>query len=481
MIHPNLHHVRRWSTICILLGVSIAAARSVRAADKMPAAPLSLHPDNPHYLLFRGKPTILIGSTEHYGAVLNRDFDDVRYLDAIRADGMNVTRLFSGAYVEPDGAFNISHNTLAPAADRFIAPWARSQTPGYANGGNKFDLSQWDEGYFHRLHDFVAQASERGIVVEVVLFCPYYEEPQWNLSPLNAKNNVNHIGDLPRTRANTLDNGSLLAVQDAMVRRFAAELKSFDNFYFEICNEPYFGGVTLDWQHHIAETIHGAEKQLQRPHLIAQNISNGAQRIEHPDPLVSIFNFHYATPPDAVTQNDALDKVIADDETGFKGTDDAIYRMEAWDFVIVGGGIFDNLDYSFTAGHEDGSFPLPPKQPGGGSRALRQQFRILHAFINGFDFIHMKPNPSIVRSPLPKGVTARVLAREGSAYALYLRGQGVRELTLALPAGHYHAQWIDTRSGNAMNSADLDHPGGDARLPAPNYEQDVALRIVRNR
>src|SRR5262245_11031978 len=35
------------------------------------AEPLALHPDNPHYFLFRGKPTILITSGEHYGAVLN--------------------------------------------------------------------------------------------------------------------------------------------------------------------------------------------------------------------------------------------------------------------------------------------------------------------------------------------------------------------------------------------------------------------------
>ena len=37
--------------------------------------PISLHPDNPHYFLFRGKPTVLITSGEHYGAVLNLDFD----------------------------------------------------------------------------------------------------------------------------------------------------------------------------------------------------------------------------------------------------------------------------------------------------------------------------------------------------------------------------------------------------------------------
>jgi hypothetical protein len=29
---------------------------------------LSLHPDNPHYLLWCGKPTVLVTSGEHYGA-----------------------------------------------------------------------------------------------------------------------------------------------------------------------------------------------------------------------------------------------------------------------------------------------------------------------------------------------------------------------------------------------------------------------------
>src|SRR5437667_12053666 len=30
-------------------------------------APLALHPQNPHYFLFRGKPTVLITSCAHYG------------------------------------------------------------------------------------------------------------------------------------------------------------------------------------------------------------------------------------------------------------------------------------------------------------------------------------------------------------------------------------------------------------------------------
>src|SRR5882672_10702828 len=127
-------------------------------AISVPAEPISLHSKNPHYFLFRGKPTVLVTSGEHYGAVLNLDFDYVKYLDTLKADHLNLTRTFSGAYVEPPGAFNITGNTLAPSAGRFICPWARGSTPGYAKGGNKFDLSKWDEAYFRRLKDFVTQA-----------------------------------------------------------------------------------------------------------------------------------------------------------------------------------------------------------------------------------------------------------------------------------------------------------------------------------
>src|SRR5881227_2080562 len=84
--------------------------------------PLGLHPQNPHYFLFRGKPAVLIGSTEHYGAVLNRDFDYVKYLEELHARGLNLTRTFSGVYRELPGTFKIRGNTLAPAPGSYLAP-----------------------------------------------------------------------------------------------------------------------------------------------------------------------------------------------------------------------------------------------------------------------------------------------------------------------------------------------------------------------
>jgi len=62
----------------------------------------------------------------------------------------------------------------------------------------------------------------------------------------------------------------------------------------------------------------------------------------------------------------------SDNETGFRGTDAAPYRMEGWDFIIAGGGLYNNLDYSFVAGHEDGTFVYPASQPGGGPAWRRQ-------------------------------------------------------------------------------------------------------------
>lgn len=86
---------------------------------------LALHPDNPHYFAWRGRPEVLLTSAEHYGAVLNLDFDYAKYLETLRRDGCNLTRTFTGgAYLEPRGAFKIEGNTLAPAPGRFIAPWA---------------------------------------------------------------------------------------------------------------------------------------------------------------------------------------------------------------------------------------------------------------------------------------------------------------------------------------------------------------------
>lgn len=459
-----------WLVIPLALGTAMLQA----------APPITLNPENPHYFLFRDKPTVLIASTEHYGSVINPDFDYVTYLNEIASKKLNYTRTFAGSYVEYQGWFSIPNNTLAPASGRLLAPWARSSTPGYLNGGNKFDLSRFDDAYFARLRDFVSQASSRGIVVELSLFCNYYTVPLWQLSPFYEKNNINgiHGGGGDGALANSLNNGDLGAIQDAYVRKVVTELNARDNVVYEICNEDY--DVKNPWLAHIADVITQTEASLPNKHLITQNIANGSKVVDQPNPEVSVFNFHYCRPPDAPGLNAKLPKVIGFDENGSDGSADIIYRQQGWNFLMAGGGLYDNLDYSFTVASPVGA-KNQPTAPGGGSPELRTQLSVMLQFMNSLDFLHMAPDTTTITGGVPPGASVRVLSHPGQQYALFLQGpNGNNQASLVanLPAGAYLAEWVNTHTGTVDKSETFTHAGGSHTLTSPTYLDDIALRIT---
>jgi hypothetical protein len=271
------------------------------------------------------------------------------------------------------------------------------------------------------------------------------------------------------------------------------ELRDFDNLYYEVCNEPYFGGVTQAWQNRITDVIVDAQRNHPRKHLISHNVANGAAKVSNPHPAVSLFNFHYASPPDAVALNAHLNKPIGDNETGFRGTHDFPYRKEAWDFILAGGALFNQLDYSFTVGHERGTFEFPPTQPGGGGLAFRRQMRTLKEFMHSFDFLRMKPSTSVVRGGLPDGFGSRVLAEAGHAYAIYVspavqpknyapdpkRAARSFALELDLPKGTYAAEWLHPESGK-IKRREVIRSAGRVVIHSPEFQEDLALRIQRD-
>jgi hypothetical protein len=444
--------------------------------------PIALNKTNPHYFTYKGKPTVLITSGEHYGAVINLGFDYVKYLSELQRNGLNLTRTFTGAYLEANGNFNIADNNLAPTSEKFICPWQRSNESGNKLGGNKFDLERWDDAYFTRLKDFISTAEKKGVIVELALFCPMYEESQWNVSPMKASNNINGVGNIGKDDVYTLDkNGGLLKYHDAMVRKIVSELKAHNNVIYEICNEPYFGGVTMEWQHHIASVISATEKELGVKHLISQNIANDSAKITNPHPDVSVFNFHYASPPLAVKMNYGLNKVIGNNETGFRGQQDTTYRKEGWQILLTGGALYNNLDYSFTVSHEVGDFHYSENTPGGGSVALRNQLGYLLKFMNELDFVRMKPDRSFFTPPLPPRTRVYSLSEGGKQYAAYFwRGEQVNP-TLSLPAGEYSVEWMDPATGAYTKKESLHHKGGNVTIASPPFDFDVALRVVKGK
>lgn len=464
------------------------------------AQPIALHPLNPHYFIYKGKPLILISSAEHYGAVLNPAFDYMKYLSTLHEDGMNYTRIFTGSmYWEIENDFGITNNTLAPAPGTALAPWKRTQEPGNLNGGNKFNLDEWDEAYFDRLRVFVSEAQKKNIIVEVSLFTSIYNDKTWSNCPAHPNNNINNTINEYK-KVHTLDNGNLLKYQEQFVVRVVKELNQFDNVIYEIQNEPYVdlsepryqpdrweknslgnqqtridvaSKASLNWQNYIAEIIIKEEGGLPQKHLIAQNYCNQIYPVENINKNISILNFHYAR-PDVVHLNYGWNRVVGFDESGFSGNDTHVYRLQAWMFIMGGGALFNNLDYSFAVGYEDGT--LEQKAPGGGNKTLRKQLCILRNFIEQFDFVNFTLDKELV--VLAPGAYYQALSDNEKQFAIYLGGGTCNSIKLKLPVGSYCLKWLNPVDGSMVEDF-IEIEEDIVEINVPDYEIDIALAITR--
>jgi hypothetical protein len=396
--------------------------------------------------------------------------------------------------------FGIENNTMNPAPGRWVTPWVFDKRSG------KFILKQWNRAYFDQLHAFMKLADELGIIVEISLFTSYYADNQWNITPLNPRNNtVLTDTSLTFRKLNTIENGAVMDIQIAYVRKMVSELNPYPNFIFEIQNEPWSDNpefvetipvdttvhaqswqktvetarpVSLEWQQRIAEVIVSEEKNLSYKHLIAQNISNFGKRVPAALPGVSVLNFHYAY-PEAASWNLGLKKAIALDETGFMPHKDIYYRSEAWKFMLAGGATYNNLDYSFTVGHEDGSYPIADRTPGWGGAGYRKQVRVLKNFLEGFSYVTMRPDNSLLRVVSGKLHGYGVLAEAGKQYAIYLEKGENPEIAISLPSGTYRYEWIDPVSGDIAGAGDISVADNLFNPSLPEFQEDIALKIIK--
>ena len=464
------------------------------------AEPIRLHPSNPHYFLFNNLPTVLITSAEHYGAVVNKDFNYVAYLEELKSYQLNYTRIYPGVLFEPMGKF-IEGNTLGPKPASLIVPWARSNKPGYLVCGNKFDLDRWDTAYFQRLRDFITEAGKRGIVVEICFFNSQYSDT-WPLSPLYYENNIQGVGKGDYLTAQTMKDRDLVQRMDQYVSKITQEVNPFDNVILEICDEPSLFTAHAEagpWVSHFIEVIQAAERALPKKHMIAQEVEGPFQGpIDlSGNPGISLIVGQYVQEggSDQMGGMKALDKeyhhnkAIELNETAYypawyKGDRVAASRVEAWEFMVGGGAGFNHLNGRYTVADPAGKTP--------DNAQILTALKNLKDFIHSFDFINMRRDHSFVVSEVPAGVFRRSMSQPGKQYAVYQHhskledrnhyyivtsGNYTEDLELDLPAGNYKAEWVDPASGSVLRSETFAHSGGRRTLATPTYSVDIALRI----
>ena len=494
-------------------------------------SPIRIHPQNSKLFEFRGKPLVLLTATEHYGAVMNRPFNIERYIEDAADKGMTLTRLFM-LFRELQTAIN-PYSTCKPETQDYVAPFVRTGPGRAVDMEPKFDLDQTNPEFIERLHRFVSSASDHGVIVEVVLLSNSYTDDVWGLNPLNPKNNINGLPEIPWHDSMSLRHNALFERQAAHVRKIVTELNAYDNVIYEICNEPG-GSVNKEvepscaevdeWLIALINVIRDTESSLPNKHLIAgqqafiyrpwqQPMTETFQQMDydivnvHPLPnttytgesyplgqfmskqlrLRALRDFGLATYAEPKPLNQDEDN-IASQYKDYDGW--TIHRKRAW-VTLLAGGHYDYIDFSIAPYLETGT---PASQA-----HIRTWMKHLSRFIHSLDLVNARPLPNLL-SAQPAFTLPTCFGVEGSDYAIYLADEreylAARDLedpstqspnagapisgaiTLTLPAGDYLASCYDPQTG--VYSPAIALAGGlSVTLNLPEFRHDLAVRLHR--
>jgi hypothetical protein len=507
----NMSGRKIWLAIFVL---TLAASGAARGQDAV-----KIDPENPKYLLFRGKPLLLLSASEHYGSVINRPFDYEKYLDDAEAHKMTMTRTFL-FYRELQSARNPS-SPCKPESPDFIAPFQRTG-PGKAMDGEPvYDLDKWNPEYFERLHKFLDAASKHGIVVELTVFSNTYADGVWALNPLRAENNLQHVGTVEWQEYISLKNPELVRWQSRYARKIIQETSGYDNVYYEICNEPGGGfaghasSADVDeWQKEMARVMRDEMQRLNRPHLLSgqQAFTYAAKNAfpmdatftndifdivnDHPLPnthfdgkvfemgnfmskelmLDSVQGFcraSYSRPKPVVLDEDNTASMYRD-LTGW-----TIHRKRAWT-AALSECHYDYIDFSITVGSEQGT--------AASRAAIRSWMQHLSDFMDSFDYVHSKPDQNWMVD-YPRNLTASALSATGSDFVAYLgdsrelsdptAGESIAgAVSVKLPSGTYDLSLYSPVTGEYSPAIEV-RGGEKVAISLPPFKQDVLIRAIR--
>jgi hypothetical protein len=234
------------------------------------------------------------------------------------------------------------------------------------------------------------------------------------------------------------------------------------------------------WIGHVSEWVANEESRLPLKHLMSVDITNQGSSIRETElrryfSKLSVFNVHYDANADMLRANPNLGRLLAMNETGFNGTEDTNYRTQGWNFLLSGGGLYGNLDFSFSVGHEDGTGT--PRYTGdynaGGGAAIRAQMRILLDFMRSLPLEAMQPDNGIVVGGADSWAA---LAAPGKAYAVWFPGDGPIAPVIAVSAGRGRAEWVDILTG-AVTTETFTQKSWISTLHGTRRGGGVALRV----
>jgi len=457
-------------TPMILLGVFAMAMllTGTSAGGAAPATgPLSVCEANPRYFADgSGKPILLVGShvwnnLQDMGETDPPEaFDWEAYLDFLERHNHNFVRLWRWELTMWDTKANRESKRLTCAPH----PWARTGPGSALDGKPKFDLEQFDEGYFQRLRGRLESARDRGIYVSIMLFEGWglqFVADGWRAHPFHPDNNVNGIdgdadGDGMGLEVHELVNPAVTAVQEAYVRKVVDTVNDLDNVLYEVSNENH--PPSTEWQYHIINLVHEYEKTKPKQHPIGMTFQYGGGSNQ------ALFD----SPADWVSPNpdggyrdnpppgNGSKVVISDTDHlwGIGGNQQWVWKsftrglnpifMDPYDGVVLG----KRFD--------------PQWDP------IRKSMGVAVALAQRVDLAKMTPRPELASSRY-------CLADPGREYIVYVPEGGAATVDLSAATGQLGVEWLNPATGEGTKGAAVSG-GSGLEFSAP-FGGDAVLRL----
>ncbi len=371
-------------------------------------------------------------------------------------------------------------------------PWQRTGPGTATDGGLKFDLTKFNQGYFSRLRSRVQALNTAGIYTGVYLF-----SGEWLNSfrcasdgyPFTGANNINGISDgytsgASGTQSMTMTSlNSITAIQDAYVEKVIDTLNDLPNVLWIISEEAPASSTW--WHRHQIAHIKSYEASKPLRHPVGFGALVGA-----PDTILTnsdadwIAPLARVSPPSSCGSGNPPCKVnINDSDHSYFGmwNDDAQQnRNYAWENFLRGNQVVFMDPYLFAYPRENRNLCLSATNAICSAVDSRwENFRNNLGYMSKYS---RKLNLASARPSSALCSTSYCLAQtpsQGAEYLVYAPSGGAFTVDLsAMPSSRMlTVEWFDPSSG-ATTTGDPVPAGSPSQSFTPPFTGDAVLYLV---
>lgn len=444
-----------------------------------PMGPLKKSTVNPRYFAKPNGQIVYLTGSHTWCNLMDCDdtnpisatFNYTAYLDFLEANNLNFFRLWRAENVKG-----------GEAGDNFWfspMPYQRSSECCAFDGGNKFDLTKFNQAYFDRMRERVIQARKRGIYVSIMLFDGWSVESKfgghnpWAGHPYRDINNINNIdgdqnndgqGKEIHAISNTYVKAKITPLQRAYVKKVIDTVNDLNNVLFEISNESH--GSSQAWQYHMINVVKSYEAKKPKQHPVGMTWEwpdgNNNDLYNSPADWISLgggVNINTYTPPKATGSK----IIIADTDhlCGICGN-----RQWVWKSFTRGENpIFMDVYDQTTTGR--GMYLAPT----GNEEDIRRNLGYTRSYALRIPLGKMPPRPALCSTGF---CLVKATATAGH-YLAYLPSGGTIMIDLTATKGNLTVEWFNPSNGNTTSSGTV--KGGAKRTLAAPFSGDAVLYL----